>query len=585
MNEDTRPTWRLGDEPWSYLGYEFDKYITNAKLKSWREAGSGKNSRLEAASEFMDLTHYVLQRPLLMNNPAFDPVSDFVHSKAKGAPSPDINFSMTKYLQLHPEKGEERADQVYLDWLNRGRSEGEIADPAPGVEKMATVLGLSPHEVVRHLTEMRTDLHHRLRTGTLGEMFARAVEIEPLIGEAWVEITRPKLPPFGTSAAVDMVCALHACQDAAEFRRARVIMVINRPRWGGGLRMEGHIAHALANHIDPDDVVIVYTDQEGERAPDRYPPGVREIDLSGAVKANGLKSDQAQLVLVELLRSFRADAIVNVNSLLLYRALATYGRALASSERLFLLLFCNEQTPRGTWVGYPIQQVNRTFDLVEGVITDSHYLRDWLIERHQLGPDESERLHVFSEPADPTLPLATLPLSTSARRPQVFWAGRWDRQKRVDIVLEVAARMPDVDIRMWGGAVFGKGGLENLPPNVHLQGLYGHLSELPLLEADVWLYTSAWDGMPSQLIEVAMTQIPLVGSAVAGTTEVLRPEDSWPVEDDDPESYVKALREVLADQGEARRRAAALRERMLRERDQESFAKKALLLLNEGARR
>ena len=50
-----------------------------------------------------------------------------------------------------------------------------------------------------------------------------------------------------------------------------------------------------------------------------------------------------------------------------------------------------------------------------------------------------------------------------------------------------------------------------LPRNVTVEGRYGHISEIPLAEADVWLYTSGWDGVPSQLLEVAMTGIPIVG--------------------------------------------------------------------------
>lgn len=583
MNQEQARRPRLGDEAWSYLGYEFDEYVTDATIRVRNEMGSALNTRYLVASEVVDLPHYLLQRPGLMNDPDFNPIKHFVHSKARTAPSPDINFSMKKYVRLHPDMADEPADKVYLDWLHRGRAEGEIADPAPGVEEMADVLGLSPEEVVAYLTEMRTDLHHRLRTGTLGEMFARAAEVEPLIADAWTEIARPKLLPFGAAQAVEMACALHACQGEAGFRRARLVMVINRPRWGGGRRIEGHISHALAQYLDPADLVVVYTDQDGEPVPSRYPPGVREVDLAGAIREHGLKGEQAQRVLVELLRSFHADAIVNINSRLLYQALMPYGHALAASERIFLCLFCNELSPRGTWSGYPIREFYRTFDLVEGVITDSRYLRDWLIERHQLGPADIERLQVFVAPVDPSIPRAVPQLSTKARRrPQVFWAGRWDRQKRIDVVLEVARRMPDVDFRMWGETLFNQAGVESLPDNVQPEGRYEQLSELPLSDADAWLYTSGWDGVPSQLLEVSMTEVPLVGTAVGGTTEILSSEDSWPVEGDDPAAYVSALRETLADPAEARRRATALRERMMRERGQGAFAKQALALLEEA---
>jgi glycosyltransferase involved in cell wall biosynthesis len=132
--------------------------------------------------------------------------------------------------------------------------------------------------------------------------------------------------------------------------------------------------------------------------------------------------------------------------------------------------------------------------------------------------------------------------------------------------------MPEVDFRMWGEPVMGRWARQ-VPGNVSVQGRYAHIAEIPLSEADVWLYTSGWDGVPSQLLEVSMTGIPIVGSLVGGTGEVLSADDAWPVADrDNPDAYVTAIREVLADPDGARRRALALRERMLEERAEKDFA-------------
>ena len=139
--------------------------------------------------------------------------------------------------------------------------------------------------------------------------------------------------------------------------------------------------------------------------------------------------------------------------------------------------------------------------------------------------------------------------------------------------------MPDVDFRMWGEPLLG-GSTPPMPTNVSVEGLYRHIAEIPLSEADVWLYTSAWDGVPSQLLEVSMTGIPLVGTLVGGTGEVLGEHDSWPVpEDRGAEAYVEAIRAALADPAESRCRALALRERMLRERTEKEFATRAADLL------
>jgi glycosyltransferase involved in cell wall biosynthesis len=285
-----------------------------------------------------------------------------------------------------------------------------------------------------------------------------------------------------------------------------------------------------------------------------------------------------------LLRTFGADAIVNVNSRMMYHALRAYGAPLAASERVFHVYFCNEQVATGWWRGWSLRYFYRTYDTAAGIITDSEHLARELAGRHRATTEEQERIHVFRAPVDVSIPVADPPAPDPHRRPQVFWAGRWDRQKRVDDFFEIARQMPHVDFRMWGETVLGsERGL--LPQNVKPMGRYGHFSELPLAEADLWLYTSAWDGVPSLLLEVAMTGVPIVGTRVGGTEEVLVDDGTWPLElEEGPEAYVRAIQEVLADPDAARKRAHGLRERMLRERTPEAFESYAVeVLLGERA--
>lgn len=556
------------------LGPKMDALVTRAK-RNQRPLGDPDYDLLR---ENFDYTHFMLQVPALHEQPDLDPVQLFLRNGAAAVNSPNWNFSMKDYLDRHPERREGPERSPYLEWIKRGRAAGEIADPAQGIEKMAEVLGLEPREVVDELVATRDDMMQRLRNGKLGEMFAKAEQLEPLIASAWIETARTRMIPLQGKHVSGQVAAIHACQQVAGFRRARLVVVTNRPRWGGGRRIEGHLAHALAETITPDDIVIIYTDKSGESPPTRFPDGVREIDF--AALSEGLPEDHKQQALVSLLRSFNADAIVNINSRVLYSALTPYGKALATSERIFLCFFVNEQRAQGNWFGIPLQYFYPCFDLVEGVITDSDYLRDQLTDRYQLSDADRERIHVFRAPVEPELAAAPPAPADASRRPLVYWAGRWDRQKRVDIALEVARRMPDVDFRFWGEAVFKGAPVGDIPDNVRLEGRYDHISELDLSQVDAWLYTSAWDGVPSLLLEVAMTEVPIVASRVGGVEEVLSDDDSWPVADwEDPEAYAKSLRQILSDPASARQRSRALRERLERERTQQAYGDSAAGLL------
>jgi glycosyltransferase involved in cell wall biosynthesis len=573
---DPPPARRPGRVPDAELeSTNLGPVMDEAVLRAKRRMRIGADPDYDLLFENFDVLHYLLQSPSLIDHPEVDLIEHFLENgRAKGL-SPHPDFSMTEYVDRYPRKtSPQNVRNPFLFWLKNGRAAGDIADPAPRINRVAPVLGLRPEEVAELVAERRRDLQQRFRTGRLGEVFARAAEIEPLIGAAWTEIARPHLIPLSRRVVVDEICAIYQAQEAAGFRRARVVFVINRARWGGGRRMEGHLAHALAAHVDPDEIVVIYTDDSTESPTGRFPAGVRQVDF--ARLARDLPKDQAEHALTMLLRTFRADAIVNVNSRMLYHAMGSYGRALAATERLFLCYFCNEQTAMGTWVGLPLRFFYRTFDHVAGVITDSEYLAGQLTKTYKVGERERKRLHVFRAPVDADLPVASQSPASPGRRPQVFWAGRQDRQKRIGLVLEVARLLPDVDFRMWGESVLTRGHVLEAADNVRMEGAYAHISEIPLAEADVWLYTSGWDGVPSQLLEVAVTGIPIVGSRVGGTGEVLSEDDAWPVaEGEGAEAYVAAIRAVLAEPDDSRRRALALRERMLRERTEKAFATQA----------
>ena len=154
---------------------------------------AGLDSDYDLAYEHFDVMLFLLQSRHLLPAGDVDPLQYFLDNGAGARSSPEVNFSMQSYLTRYPEK-DRPGVSPYLDWLKHGKDAGEIADPAPGPEKMAPVLGMEAAELIKVLGDIRSDLRGRLRTGTLGEMFARAAEVEPLIGDVWTEaISRPSL--------------------------------------------------------------------------------------------------------------------------------------------------------------------------------------------------------------------------------------------------------------------------------------------------------------------------------------------------------------------------------------------------------
>jgi len=382
----------------THYGPAVDALVERARHQQRRY---GVNADYDVVREHFDHYHYLLQATELHERADADPIRIFLRSGAAAKCSPEINFSMRKYLERHPEhkNGPERSP--YLEWLKRGKDAGEIADPADGVEVLAPLLGLTATEVVDKLVALRTDTVERLRSGTLGEMFAKATAIEPLIGEAWPVTADMKQLPFRNESVARAVAAIHGAHQEAGFRPARVVILASGPHTEVGERVDARLAEALGGRIGTDEVVVLYTDHGGAAPEGRLPAGVREVDFASRLDRVGPGVQEEALV--ALLRSFAAEAIVTVDSELFYRILPTYGRALSNSERLFLYFFHHQEGPLGNKDGHGLRWLYQAFDNVVGVITHDDDLRSELIEHFQLSDTDSARVHSFSTPVPTVL--------------------------------------------------------------------------------------------------------------------------------------------------------------------------------------
>lgn len=530
----------------------------------------------ERVAEALDLDYYLSTYPDLQRARRVDPIGHYIRRGVQEGRNPHPYFSTNHYLARYPEAAKDPAGPLH-HYLTKGQADGHITVPFKRFEELAGILQMSPLAAQDLLNRRYDDIRQRLEHGALGEMVNRAAAFEPLISLTWPEALSVRIPPFHGDVVVNRVTAIHALCQAAGLKRARAVICVNRARWGGARRMEGHIAHALAQGIGTDEIVVISTDGSGDLPEGRLPAGVRHIMFADLVAP--LKGGEAQRVLVQFLRALRPEVVFNVNSRLMWDALGPYGRAMRASFRIIAGLFCNERTELGHITGYPLTRVYRNFDVLDAIATDSYALAEELRARHMLTGEAAEKITVLSAPVDASIPLAEAPVGNA--RPQIFWSGRFDAQKRVDIVYEVARLRPDIDIRMWGAAVMsGPRALPEKPANVHLMGAYAHFTDLPLHQADAWLYTSAWDGVPSILLEVAMTGLPLVGTDVGGTGEVLQDglAQALPTEAKAP-AYVAALETVLKDPEAARAQARSLRDTLIAHRTDRQYANAVMALM------
>jgi glycosyltransferase involved in cell wall biosynthesis len=321
-------------------------------------------------------------------------------------------------------------------------------------------------------------------------------------------------------------------------------------RMGGADYIAGQFAHSLRRLMPEEKILFLLTETGHLERPEWFPEGIDTVDLSDLL----IQCDKlsAEYLLYVMFIGLRPKRIVNINSPKCWNVFKRFGKRLSNFLNLYAYLFCWDMTQTGVRVGYPGEFYPATGGFLSAIFTDTLFLKRELTRLYEVPPSLESKIVPLFTPAETHADMATpAALSIGAmnlqKRPIALWAGRLDRQKRFDLVLDIAAKMPHVDFLCWGKSVLdGPTTPYTFPPNVVLQPAFRSLDEIPWADADVWLFTSAWEGMPTMLLQVAMTGLPVVASAVGGVPELINDDTGWPVRSiNDVDAYVASLAEAI----------------------------------------
>jgi glycosyltransferase involved in cell wall biosynthesis len=171
----------------------------------------------------------------------------------------------------------------------------------------------------------------------------------------------------------------------------------------------------------------------------------------------------------------------------------------------------------------------------------------------------AERIHVVPPFVDPW---PTRVDRAAARRsldlpPDAFvvlWAGRFDPVKRLDLLLDAAARLPAAD---WRFVLAGDGPLRStiesrvarepmLAQRVQLTGWLDDLSPA-LCAADVFAFPSLTEGTPNAVLAAMAAGLPVVGSAIPALHELSGAEERIMLVQDGADAWAQALAQMRSD--------------------------------------
>lgn len=273
--------------------------------------------------------------------------------------------------------------------------------------------------------------------------------------------------------------------------------------------------------------------------------GIHRIDSNVIVDLNSTlinlipphlgESLKAEIV-YDLIVGSQAKKVVNLNCGPLWTVYERYGKQLNSLSQLYGYMFCDDRDEFGNVDGYPSRYFLSTINWLTSLICDSKYLKAELLNRMANSKVLERKIHVAETP----ISFDELPIPTMFAD-NIVWAGRFDKQKRPDLVIEIAKALPNKNFFVWGKSVLSRfdESLFEMLPNVKLMGTFDDIGELQSVSPSLYLYTSEWDGIPTILLKVMSLKIPIIASDVGGVSELL-PKECL-VKENSVDSFVSAI--------------------------------------------
>ncbi|QNO37042.1 glycosyltransferase [Protaetiibacter sp. SSC-01] len=345
------------------------------------------------------------------------------------------------------------------------------------------------------------------------------------------------------------------------------LFVVPWLRRGGADKVILNYVRAILE-ADTDARIVVLGTEPGESEwASRLPAEVSFVQVPEAF--HGMQPERQDRVLGLAMTQLAPRIIHLVNSNVGYRVYTKNSAALAQRSRLFLSVFCIDETEEGRLTHYMLKGLRQYMEHVDAVFTDNADIVRFLRETYDY-PEREFAVHY--QPVDPPElePRAREVRPFTADEPlRVLWAARFDRQKRLDVLLDVARIASERGLPV-EFHVFGSAGIEvdsaarevTRSSHVRYRGAFdGGLEVLEPDRYDVIMLTSQWEGLPNTILEAATYELPALAPRVGGVAEFVGPATGYIVERfDDAAAYVDQIASMVGDPEGVRSRGRAARE-------------------------
>jgi glycosyltransferase involved in cell wall biosynthesis len=331
---------------------------------------------------------------------------------------------------------------------------------------------------------------------------------------------------------------------------------------GGSEKVAASFSQAIRGTHADRSVLLIVTDFDviDPRVP--LPQGVFAHCLSDFLLVKNPRLKEVFLFRIIQLLSPRLFHVINSD--LGWRLVQTHAARLSHLTNLYASMFCMQRNyETRELIGFAATYFRDAARHCKAIMTDNQAFIAELLEHFPEDARAARLVPVYNPVSwatdKPRPPIASP--GTRRGRPAILWAGRLDRQKRIEVLFDVAAQLRHFDFHVYGSKVTDGDAEFRSLANVLYEGSFLSVTELIGARTyDAYIHTTYEEGLPNIILELGELGIPIVAPAVGGIPEVVNETTGYLLSAfPDGHEYADVLESLVSNPAEAQRRAKALK--------------------------